>query len=240
VNNDFQRQKVYTAESRWRWHTVETVFPRFKSCDEVAAWLRKLMRQAWFQDRWPTVRLSRVYEARKGAYTSTAARHTGAIKLATYDAYTALHELGHLTVPITMPGHGILFAKNMLILVKHVFGAEAAEGLRENFDRYKVTYEFGPKRVAQLRAKVQHLVKHFDTSAVRPGTTLPIITVIMQSGDSFGGRFQLDGNVLVRSGIHQTDALPLAIPLSEAAYIRGTHRFCDMNTCKTARDQYYG
>lgn len=137
---DSQRSRVYRAEQRV-WGSTGRVFD---TVDEMHVYVRAVERSPV----WESLnrrngsgphRKVHVGDGRGAGYARAIARDwrievPGSLR----NEWVVLHELSHLVTPERYAGHGPEFTRNFLTLVEWVMGENAAESLRNSFERGRV------------------------------------------------------------------------------------------------------
>lgn len=153
---DSQRQNLYDAQGviyRRYSETLDSV----KKCQKYIDYILGLK---WFQRRWPvsSVRvigsdqLKRPANARRfyqgGGSWDWRYNHDTRIKVrrSGVKKVTLLHELAHMLVPHPHAGHGRLYCRTFLELVRWRFGDDAYKTMKQSFRDHNVNYS--PKRTA--------------------------------------------------------------------------------------------
>lgn len=162
---DSQRQKAYNAEDRVRKWMIESgiVGEVYPDIADAARYIRDLMETDWFQRRWPAFRECVVEympgssncQAWTGMVDYRRWASIGRIEMSTWGLgikpdkrgqitggeLILLHELAHCLTPnFGHNGHGRLWARTFLELVRFKMGDKVHAKLRGEFDRERVKY----------------------------------------------------------------------------------------------------
>lgn len=107
----------------------------FRDLREVRGYLEELVGSDWWADRWPHIEAISVARTRSGRFSGYALECSGEIRVGNLREQVVLHEVAHVVTPGA--GHGPVFVKALLALVRerlgfHAYGALLAELRRRN------------------------------------------------------------------------------------------------------------
>ena len=139
-NKDYQRQKIYRAESSLR----KKYTARTMKFEEIEPWLRDIASKAWFRKRFGNNTVKDLFvakSARGGCYH----RMCG-IYLAPwgYNDIVVLHEFAHHVARYA--SHRRQFVRTFICLLHHVLGKGVADDFKQCCKQHGVKYSFARKR----------------------------------------------------------------------------------------------
>lgn len=157
---DSQRQKLYDSETAtvWgAWGRRRGNGRKFQDLDEIQTYLQQLLDSDWWTDRFPHVQTITVESA--GCESAWAKCYHNVIGIPDDSDWamtepTVLHELAHIVVKYPHPGHGALFARVYLDLVRFKMTQRWATELEAQFKKHKVRYTPYPAKPASQTAPI--------------------------------------------------------------------------------------
>jgi putative metallohydrolase (TIGR04338 family) len=181
---DSQREKLYHAQR----FGVDIAAAKFDTVEQVAQWYEEILSSAWAKKEWPKLaKLTRdIYgdlprKLRPRVQINSRIQRWGGwhrggfieFPTGSVSRWTALHELAHWLRYISRnwreheAGHGREYAGTLLTLVKHEFGMDIAQQLRESYVKHGVRYRskktLKPETLAAMRERGKQLAAtHFN------------------------------------------------------------------------------
>jgi putative metallohydrolase (TIGR04338 family) len=125
--------KIMDDSAAYRSEDILPEGVRLADLAEVGDYVIKLMRQSWFQRKWPHVKVVLLYGDDMGAASGSAHQGIGWIRLAPNCRCekTILHEMAH--VVNSGGGHDAEFRRNLVILVGRMMGL--GKELRQSYKK---------------------------------------------------------------------------------------------------------
>ena len=145
---DIQKQKVYKAECLFIERLKDTHFIVFsgmfqnRTLGEIEVYCSDLIKSKWFQKRWPQIKEVKVISSEKQGASGILRGKIAKMRLPENmrNKFIVLHEFSHSCDNSREAWHGAPFCRIFLELIRHEFGDQIFDIMKECFEKEDVEF----------------------------------------------------------------------------------------------------